>query len=201
MGIDAEMFVRTRQPLTPEQVRILAFRLGETFGADSFYRDRENMRHHLVVVDRYEQDGPDLLPEPGEQFLRVHLWTRYYGVGYERGDLPFIVALAAWLETNIPGGEVWYGGDSSGVCAKPFGQRQRNALFRHFARQGHEPYAGSFDRSLGRGDRPVCGLCRQPMRQTMFSAGTDGGYTCVGCGHEMERRGGVLQEPSKQGGR
>src|SRR5262245_24008844 len=100
MGIDAEMFVRTSQPLDSHVVRELAWELAEAFGADRFWifnpakTESGYERRALEIVDKWEQDGDTIYPERGEQFIAVAPATRYYGVGYERGDLPFLVGLA-----------------------------------------------------------------------------------------------------------
>jgi hypothetical protein len=184
MGIDAEMFVRVRPPLSEDRVRRLSYEAVSAFGTGKLWVDREHGRRPIYAVDRYEQDGPTLRPKKGEQFLRLSMWARYYGEGYERGDLPTIIMLAEWLEHRVraePGNEsaeVWYGGDSSGVCAAPFGAKERLALFVHFVEVGHAPYRSgwSTDSALSR----RCDFCDEPMRQYMFG-GRDG-FECEGCG-------------------
>lgn len=79
----------------------------------------------------YLQDGPDMKAQPGEWFLEVHVWTRYYNEGYERGNIVLICGLCDWVEENIPNSEVWYGGDSSGVLMEPFPRAKRQALLRY----------------------------------------------------------------------
>lgn len=213
MGVDAEMFVRTKSKLTDREVKRLGYEIAEAFGASKFFiapKTAELSKEYRALsrVKVWEQDGPDIKPDPGETFLRVSLWTRYYGPGYERGDLPLIVAVAAWLELRVPGGRVWYGGDSSGVCAEPFGPVERTKMFAHFAKVGHRPYAGdaltgenqwSF---LGGGvPAPKCEFCEVPM---ICNGGGGGGavafYHCPGCGKRIETRdaGVTWQEREKE---
>lgn len=196
MGIDAEMFVRTRAPITEDFVRRLGYELGRSFGRDRFwisragqYDDQPHYRGAAAVVEKYEQDGDDIVPEPGETFIRIYPTTRYYGAGYERGDLPFLIMLAWWLESKVPGGAVWCGGDSSGVCAEPFGVKERADLWAHFLSNAHEPYNG-FGRSE---ERIVCPDCVEPMVQY----GSGGGWTmhvCDGCGWRRESQDGVVTQ-------
>ncbi len=190
MGIDAEMFVRTKRAVSDRDVERWAYRLGEAFGHERFFlmeRDWEGQpRHAINRCAVYEQDGPDIVPEEGETFLTLSLYGRYYGEGYERGDLPFLIMLSEWLERNIPGGEVWYGGDSSSVIAKPFGKAEREALFSHFADVGGIPYSLGFsDAMRGGQEQPRCEFCSEPMTRYGFGPNY-AAYTCDGCGKKVE---------------
>lgn len=196
MGIDAEMFVRTKEAVTDEQVLQWAIDLHEAFGEFVFVIHRDapyafgGDRHCLEIVDAYYQDGPQEDPADGETFIRAHLYTRYYGKNYERGDLPRIIAVARWLEDRIPGAEVWYGGDSSGVPAEPFGQEERDALWAHFVKVGHRPYThAGFIANRGDIAAPTCGLCKIPMR--CYGIGKNyGAFICDGCGWKLTTRDG-----------
>lgn len=131
MGIDACMFSRYRggKP-SPEQLKLWSWDLCRAIGAQHFLIQPEKGRAALSLTRRYTDDGvvddgktytqngPDIVAEPGEWLVEVSLWTRYYGVGYERGNWQVIVHTAEWLERFI--GPVWYGGDSSGVEATLF---------------------------------------------------------------------------------
>ena len=137
----------------------------------------------------WTQDGPEIYAEDGEWFLQAHVWTRYYGIGYERGDILLICAVAEWCEANIPACSVWYGGDSSGVVAEPFGAPQREAIKRHFYGQSGRDYfaPGRFDSWIGP-SRPTmpkaCALCI-PGHPRFVQYGSGAGYaavSCQGCG-------------------
>ncbi len=139
------------------------------------------------------QDGPSIDAEDGEWFLNVSLWTRYYGIGYERGDLLTICAIAEWIEANIPDCAVWYGGDSSGVLMEPFDANARAKLRRHLWSESGRAYFGGFGRAMGSGLRPKpCGLCvPDEPRFNEYGFGKD--YTavrCAGCGKSFETRDG-----------
>lgn len=197
MGIDAEMLVRTRQQFTPREVRNLSVDLVEAFGTELFLlipdwapdEDYENEftppadapgRHALRLIKFYQQDGPDIHPEPGESFIELSLMGRYYGEGYERGSITDYLAMAEWLERRIPDARVFYGGDSSGVLAEPFDRAARERIFAHFCRVGHKPYRGGFNAMLdGTPDgRPACGFCGPRMTET----GGSRDYSFYGCG-------------------
>lgn len=160
---------------------------------DLAYADDEADAAHAVrnMGALYAQDGPDVLAAPGEYLLRVSLWTRYYGKGYERGDLLTICATAEWIEANMQPCEVWYGGDSSGVCIEPFGDPARRELRRHlFSQQGRD----YFNYSGWGGPSPTmpkpCGLCVPgEERRQQYGAGIDGQFaavSCAGCGKNFE---------------
>lgn len=183
MGIDAEMFVRTKEPVTQEQVKSWAYHLGSSFGSNRFWIWHEDKRHCLQIVDEYKQDGDSIYPEPGETFIRVYPATRYYDKGYERGDLPFLIMLAEWLEKIIPGAEVWYGGDSSGYLASKFDEDARGRMFLYFCEVAHHPYHNGYSRIFAKFSVPVCPLCEVPM--TSLGGGGDRTfYECTGCGQK-----------------
>lgn len=130
----------------------------------------------------YYQDGDTLFADEGEWFLRVNVWTRYYGIGYERGDLMFLCAVAEWIEANIPNAEVWYGGDSSGCEAEPFSEEERRKLRAHLFSKSGRDY---FDHEPNyRGPKPAaCGLCVKGETQlTRFGWGGGGSYIALNCG-------------------
>lgn len=177
MGIDAEMYIITSKKLTDDQIRSLSFRAGETFGAGKFYRPKGEHNISRVKGDVIEQDGPDLPIPPGSHALRVNLCTRYYGVGYERGDLPFLIMLAAWLEEVVGECSIYYGGDSSGVLAEPFDARARAKLFKHFCSPIGRAY---FVRPGG----PPCRLCQVNMNDMGGGPGVMF-WECNGCGGKL----------------
>lgn len=194
MGVDAQMLVKTRGDFSPQQVRRLSVDLCEAFGADAFFMQRPGEwddtpptgQHALEIVEKYEQDGDDILPATGEQFIEVHLSGRYYGEGYERGDLPKLIAIAEWLEHRIPDAEIFYGGDSDGICAEPFDKAARAELFAHFAKVGHRPYRGGFGSVFAKGYAPICKFCDYAMVNYGGGQGTEF-YGCDGCGQKVVR--------------
>jgi hypothetical protein len=139
----------------------------------------------------YFQDGDTIFAADGEWFLEVSLWTRYYGVGYERGDLMTICAVAEWVEANIPTAVVYYGGDSSGVEAEPFNAAAREKLKQHFYSQNGRDY---FDHDwFGKGPAPrpaPCGLCipGEPRFNQHGSGPSFIAVNCAGCGKSFESR-------------
>lgn len=191
MGVDAQMLVRTRQALIPADVRRLSVDLCEAFGHRSFWvwedwenENGEHGRHALEIVREYSQDGDSIFPDAGETFIEVNIATRYYGDGYERGDISLIIAVASWLERRIADARIYYGGDSSGICAEPFDAAERERYWAHFCRVGHKPYTGGWGMFNAPGRVVRCGFCDVDMLAT--GGGQDRGfYVCVGCGKKV----------------
>ncbi len=191
MGVDAEMFVQVKPPLSDREVERVAFELGSAFGHRQFFIDRtgkygEGGQHAVQPVDVFTQDRPNIKPKRGEQFLQVHLWTRYYGIGYERGDLPLILSIAQWFDLRLPGCEVWYGGDSSGILAVHLDAVERASLWAHFVKHARRPYLDRFGQGLG-GTSRHCTFCDEPMMQYGFGAKYEA-FSCAGCGFQEETR-------------
>ena len=157
MGVDACMFVRHKgEPLSDAEVKKISYLMTSTFGHRKFlqyekgeigdYPERRALRIVEPFVDEYDedpelvgkivvtQDGPPIIAEDGEQFLELSLFGRYYGPGYERGDWTFLRSLAEWLERQIEGCEVWYGGDSSGIL---FALRRRKCFLTTSSRSSY----------------------------------------------------------------
>lgn len=196
MGIDAQLLVRNPKPLSPLEVRKMSRDLVAAFGIERFcvippgVYD-ENGSHALEIVDEYVQDGPTLRPANGEQFIIVNVSSRWYGKGYERGDLPVLISIAEWLELRIQGSQIWYGGDSSGVLAKSFDACGRRELFQHFVKVGHDPYSSFF----GKVGSETCAFCADaPMHGCRGGPGGVG-YVCDGCGlHRLVTHDGTKTE-------
>jgi hypothetical protein len=138
---------------------------------------------------REDSDRP-IRAERNECLLELSLFGRYYGPGYERGDILTYCAIAEWLEVNIPGCEVWYGGDSSGVLAELFDDKKRAELRRHLYSEQGRDYYKSWGNRTEYGTPPACSLCPGgEYRGERF--GTGQGYAsfhCAGCGKSMQTR-------------
>jgi len=198
MGIDAEMFSRYRgSKPTAEQLKRWSWDLCRAIGAQHFFLDTEKGRAAVALSRVYEdngehgprdgtewhQDGDPIIAEPGEWFVEVSLFTRYYGKGYERGNWQVIVHVAEWLEINV--GPVWYGGDSSGICAAPFGAAERAELVRHALSKNGRDYFAGFERNAFK-TPPPCSLCVKDRGHTRHGFGQ--GYIathCAGCGRSF----------------
>lgn len=189
MGIDARIVVRTKTTPTLKQVRRWAYELCAAFGYKEFSVDRERGQRALEIVESLEQDGPTLRPTKSETLIECHYSGRYWGPGYERGNLAKIIGVCDWLERRIPGAEVWYGGDSSGTCAVKFDKAEREKYLAHFASDKGNAY--SEESWMGDGKSSAhCDFCDVDMpgyRQGPSATG----YLCLGCGlHTLRARDG-----------
>ena len=201
MGIDAEMFVKLGRKITSEEVLEAARSLAEAIGPDHFFLAKPGLYgtnhpgHHALSLEKeIHQDSseePTIKPKRGESFIRVHLWTRYYSPGYERGNWPIIASVAEWLQRRFPDGEVWYGGDSSGVEFQQMTPSYLNEVWTHFASYGHSPYQQSFDNGMldrdGQKRPPPCELCKTHLIRNGWGP-SYGAYFCGSCGLSLVTR-------------
>lgn len=219
MGVDAEMFVRIKSRgnwLTADDVKRLAYEIGTSFDTKTFFTmnptqgvfkeerraleimqpltDAETASDYGLEPDAvgkvvWTQDAEPIIADEDEQFIKVHLFHRYFGANYERGDWPKLRGVILWLTIRIPQGQVWYGGDSSGIEAQPATPAYLNAMDLHWALNGRRPYTrfkSDFSGIFGRMPKddivpPCCPLCAVPMADT----GGSRDYTffwCDGCG-------------------
>lgn len=197
MGVDAQMLVRVPRKLRPAEVFREAVRIARAFASDTFFIDRPGKgygrrkktgRHALTIETKYEQDGDPIIAEPDETLVEVHLWGRYYGPGYERGDLVTILAVARWLRGVWPDGVVWYGGDSSGIVAEPLDAEAEAALWSHYmSAQGRAYFAGRWDNTTVMHDCDFCKAALSSVNATKFY--------CMSCGgHWQQQPDGSLRE-------
>lgn len=210
MGIDAEMLVKIKgDKPSDEQIARWSWELVSRMGAEHFYlneKDRTgNVRRalNLTKIDAedwddygiegeppadgkmYIQDGPEILAEPDEWFLKTSLSGRYYGPGYERGNILIYCAIAEWIEQNIPNATVFYGGDSSGVLAEPFDEAARKELKAHLYGPEGKAYFSFMSAAISGQDaykaKGPCALCI-PGEPRFRRYGFGKNYVAVSCG-------------------
>lgn len=189
MGIDAQMFIKTKLEVNEEKLKHWSYIFGSAFHYNLFLGSGENIYHKpLEKIEVYQQDGDDILPELNETFLEVPLSGRYYGIGYERGNLFNYIQIAEFLEKLIPNSEIWYGGDSSGVCAELFDKNKRDELTNHFINNGKDPYNRYFDRE---NDGPNCPICEVKMVRNGWGNNYKA-FSCIGCGWQHSEKNGII---------
>lgn len=182
--MDAQMAAKVAHPISEEQLKDLSWRIAEAFGVGNFWIDRDRNRRALDIIpsDYFELSGG---VKPGEQLIEVNLSGRYYGGTYERGNLNTYIAIARWLEYNLPEGtEIFYGSDSSDYLGE-FGQKEREKLFEHFCESGSTNYRTGLKSEMD----CMCDFCEKPMRCGGW--GNEEGqktefFSCAGCGFEMK---------------
>ena len=213
MGVDARMLVKLTAPISDDALVDACYRLAEACGKyDMFWLSndkdlaRGDIRRALNRVT--DEDGGCYrygIAELDGLWLHVSLWGRYYGPGYERGDLWSYIAIAEWLERNLPGSFVFYGGDS-GETLEPFNRQARERLIAHWAAKGGRPYYAGEDRGhrawygAEHPLRPTCPLCERPATQ-YGSGGEFASWTCDGCSRHWVWVGGDTVkafEPSRE---
>lgn len=101
--------------------------------SDDFYNDGP---FKVLPAEDYELAG--IASAPG-LLLDANFCLAYYGVGYERGELPLYKQTAEWLEERYPGCAVSYGNDSNGET-RPWPAVEREKILRYYKLFGSEPY-------------------------------------------------------------
>lgn len=170
MGVDARILIKITNPkshLDAKQLRQLSAQLSNVIGHEHFFLRPEDNRHAISFVidnngeypDEYEEihgvpfdpngpanfgqdsaEDPDIVAEPNEQFLEVHVWSRYYGEHYARGDWKTLSWTLMWCFFNIKDCEVWYGGDSSGVLMEQMTPDRMTEMTKFYLTSGNDTY-------------------------------------------------------------
>lgn len=201
MGVNVVMFAVVARELTVEEVRRESARMCSALGSWRYNVYRPGRlyggvgQHALEIAEPTDLDHHAMqLRGAHGTILCVHISTRYYGPGYERGDLVSISATARWLRDAFKPTmcEVYYGGDS-GDNVTLFDDAAEAALWDHLRGDRSRAY---FDwGSRHGGQRHVCDFCNVP---TMDRGGsdTDGILSCGSCGGEwrQDRRTGAVEE-------
>jgi len=220
MGVDARMFIRIKGRnnwLSGDQVKRLSYEIGTAFSTDTFFvtnprqlsYEGQEVRRALSIVAPikdaeyhglepdfaakvvWTQDGEPIVAEDDEQFVKVSLRGRYYGPGYERGSWPTLRAIIFFLTEAVPQGQVWYGGDSSGMCAEHASPTFMAKMDRHWVNNARRPYV-RYESKLKLGlpkdsiEPPICELCEVPMADCGGSRDFTF-YWCDGCGQKASK--------------
>ena len=148
-------------------------------------------QHHAISFrdGPFYQDGDEILPEADEQFLEVHLSGRYWGPNYERGDWPAIRSVIEWFWIHLPDCEVWYGGDSSGICAVHMTDDVVTDYSYHYYKTGRSNYT-RYRQNIA---APPCPICNVPMIDTGGCGTEITFYYCDGCGHKSIQNGNSIK--------
>jgi hypothetical protein len=125
-------------PETPSELLLQALRVGiqQDFNADKGYFSYEGP---LKYVN--EEDLPFMpVNDSDSVWITVNLWCSYYGCGYERGDIKFLVECAEWLEQRLPSCKVYYGHDVNDENVRLFDSATRAKFIAYYQQVGSEPY-------------------------------------------------------------
>src|SRR5215475_3161469 len=197
--------------LPDEDELATAYELATTIGADNFYitvrYDDGRIPpdgHHALTIMRpvrdsaeakyrglpdtmigrtvWTQDGEPIVATDDEQFIKVHIDTRYFSPGYARGNWPAIRMTIEWLQLRFPAGTVWYGGDSGGI--EPMTGERLTSFNEAFLQSSGRTYHPAATSSRSDDQPPVCPCC---LVET-DDLGTEQGYglfLCDGCGQKF----------------
>lgn len=194
MGVDARMLVKLSAPIDDAVLVDMSYKLAEAMAhrsqvfwlsTDEALAKGETRRALNRVVNDDDGDFRACgIADFSGLWLWVSLWGSFYGEGYERGDLWAYVAIAEWLEQNLPSATVYYGGDSSDRL-ELFGKSARSELIAHWALAGGRPYfahEGGKDWMAPKTHQlqPVCPLCEHLA--TQYGTGQQfASWACDGC--------------------
>ncbi len=193
------MLAHVPREMSDEEIRREAVLMQSNFTGGFLWvtlpKDGRPGEHSLVRTDKADWYNLDPKPPEGGTTLRVHTLRRYYGIGYERGPLVEILAVARWLRTRL-GAEIYYGGDNCDFVTTLASQEE--ALWEHFCSEDGREYYGSWDR----GKKPhICSFCDRQATTNMWSGDTRGCY-CMSCGqHWLIDGSGVVTETDQNYGR
>lgn len=177
MGVDAEIFVKLAAPITNEQLKKASYIFGSAFHYDLMLGHDNTHYHHPIELSKYYK----------EYDLEIPLSGRYYGPGYERGDLFTYVAMAELLEILFPACTIYYGGDS-GEEKEEFDRTKRNELMRYYVKaNARDRYVRAFDRDNAGMNCPNCDV---QMTQNGWGPSFKL-FTCQGCGWVDRTKDGV----------
>jgi len=169
MGVDTLMQVKVTKPLLPAELTKLSWRLAGAFYKEPFWFFDEK---DLCIAES-EQDST---------LLELAVSGRYYGPEYERGPLMTFIAIAEWLEYNLPNCVVLYGNDSDDQM-EVFDSAKRQVYKTHFFTHGHHPYQSYFGISRNQ-TRPLCPRCNELMNN-VGGGGAEEFWSCYGCPNNM----------------
>jgi hypothetical protein len=205
MGIDARILIKITKPelhLDAAALRHYSSQLTSTIGAERFFLQPDKNRHALSFCidtfkeypEEYEEatgkiwtptspaifgqdssEKPYIIAKPNEQFIECHVWSRYYGEEYARGDWSSLSMVLMWIVYNIPGAQVWYGGDSGGVELEKMTAKKLMEITKFYLTSGFESYRSYFFR-----ETYVCEFCRRKMGDT-GGGGDHTFWSCDGC--------------------
>lgn len=186
MGIDVEMIAVVGRRLSDEEVKRAAVRMQIAFGGASgsglLWVDR-GKHHSLTLID----PTSDMLAETGiandgsSSYIRLNSLGRFYGSGYERGDIVGILAVARYMRSAFPGAEVYYGGDSGGGL-RLLDAEYESDLWGVFTSELSRRY---FNHSRGDETETVCDFCEVRTNTYSWSA-AECITRCPSCGQQWK---------------
>src|SRR5258708_24436278 len=130
MGVDARMYFTEPNALSDSELRELDYKLERTIGPDVFF----GRFGEYVCLTRHADIA---------RAIEVHLYGRVYLKDYARGYLLDYLAVADWIERNVAGAHVFYGGDNQETLAS-FNKSVRDDLYKFWIETGNTTYQRYF---------------------------------------------------------
>lgn len=179
MGVDAVIILKYKDSPTQKDLKTLQYNLLHRFDRSLFYWERDGKPFDFLKnIDReqleYRLTHENFSPN---KFYEIEMMSRYYGVGYERGDGLQISGLLLYLTREHKELSVFYGGDS-GTLSR-YSEEDALDLLNYFLKEGNLPYANRPE-SIS----PSCSFCDIPMSRYGFG-GSYAAFKCSGCGGEI----------------
>jgi hypothetical protein len=140
MPVGAIVLARVRHTLEESALQSLRERLVTDLSLD--LEEHFYCNGPLIIV-KNQNEGPiptKAANDVRDCWINVNFNWAYYGPGYERGDLELFVICAEWLETQLPGSEIWYGHDVEDDNLHLFAQATRDKFMAYYRQVGSEPY-------------------------------------------------------------
>lgn len=185
MGIDARMIVKTKEVVTPEELKKRSYIFGSAFHYNLFLGCEEEIVHHPIEANP-EYINEETFFERDYSYFEIPLSGRYYGPDYERGPIFTYIGMAELLEVLFPSCSIYYGGDC-GTVFELFDENARNQFRKYFvAANGRDKYNRFFDKE---NDGIQCPVCDVKMIRTGWGNNFKA-FSCLGCGwHHAEKDG------------
>lgn len=179
MGLDAEMYVASPYLLSDRDLQRLSYELGASFGPESFWIHQDPPQRALELCDLSERVLE--MPFSGAcTTFQVNLTGRYYGPGYERGDIILYLSLWRWFHSKLQDCVVWYGSDAN-IFLEILDEGGTEELWDHFVANGPFPYSQYRNSNQ---EVPNCPLCAEPMNPYSWNTPVSA-VRCVGCGYQL----------------
>lgn len=134
MGVDVELYAENRNNLSQEDLD----RVNEYISPSD-----DGWERFEIVEREIELESEKIKKE----FIYFKTLSRYYGVGYERGNWTELTGIINILR-QLSGGLVWYFPDHSRfreIYNKPFTREDQKELDKHFAEVQERPYREKFE--------------------------------------------------------
>lgn len=133
MGLDVQFYIKPFVKISAEQFKEIQ---------EKFYDKYPDPNSHVYPPSRYpEMDWGDNMLGESPAWIVIRGLDRFYGIGYERGNWPYIKEMGDWLAVNFgETGELLYGNDCENLLRFVQWGKIRDKLSQHWEDVGNAPY-------------------------------------------------------------